>query len=444
MGSRKQVSVSESTESKPAKKSDVKHKLQEFVLQKKQREILNNINNNLGQVSEAGTEETQPSEMESTDAEVSSLLSSSPMVFKALPRISPVPEDENQPVVSQFQFQSSPRSSRSVASPFGEFLGSHGSSSSSLLEEGRGYLGPAHYNPSPPRHGKLRPVGRTQSAPLPLAHPGLLAPPEVVRQGKASPELESLSAASSSSSSASVKAQIRHSLLSRHHQHHRPPPLSSTSEHLKSLDPMSAIAELSQMQTKVLPAEESPKVRHSSTENISRGRPKPISRTRSSPLVSLGTISPTVGSSKTGVAWDPVMLKHSCLCGDDSGHPESPGRLERIMTGLAEAGGLLARCELVRRSATLEELMSCHSHQHVHLYGEWEQTVCSIHITQSFSLGVSPLLRGTGGLAVNRLPCGGWGVDNDTVWNDIHTPSAAKVAAGSIIELVNKGCDFQP
>ena len=430
MGSRKQVS--ESTESKPAKRSDVKHKLQEFVLQKKQREILNNINNNLG------TEETQPSEMESTDAEVSSLLSSSPMMFKALPRISPVPEDENQPVS---QFQSSPRSSRSVASPFGDFLGSHGSSSSSLLEGPGGPAGPAHYNPSPPRHGKVRPVGRTQSAPLPLAHPGLLAPPEV-RQGKASPELEN----SGSSSSASVKAQIRHSLLSRHHQHsHRAPPLSSTSEHLKSLDPMSAIAELSQMRTKVLPAEESPKVRHSSTENISRGRPKPISRTRSSPLVSLGTISPTVGSSKkTGVAWDPVMLKHSCLCGDDSSHPESPGRLERIVTSLAEAGGLLARCELVRRSATLEELMSCHSHQHVHLYGESVELLALTIITEFFSPGVSPLLRGTGGLAVNRLPCGGWGVDSDTVWNDIHTPTAAKVAAGSVIELVNKGWDLRP
>ena len=94
------------------------------------------------------------------------------------------------------------------------------------------------------------------------------------------------------------------------------------------------------------------------------------------------------------------------------------------MSCLAESG-LLNRCELVRRSATLEELMSCHSHQHVHLYG------------------VSPLLRGTGGLAVNRLPCGGWGVDNDTIWNDIHTPSAAKVAAGSIIELVSKGGDLQ-
>ena len=90
------------------------------------------------------------------------------------------------------------------------------------------------------------------------------------------------------------------------------------------------------------------------------------------------------------------------------------------MTSLAESG-LLARCDLVRRSATLEELMSCHSQQHVHLYG------------------VSPLVRGVGGLSVNRLACGGWGVDSDTVWNDIHTPCAAKVAAGSITELVNKG-----
>ena len=394
------------------------------MLQKKQREILNNINNNLGQVSESGKEE---SEMESTDAEVSSLLSSNPSVFKAMPRISPVLEDESQPVS---QFQCSPLSSRSVASPFGDFVGSHGSSSSSLLDDGRGgYLAPTPYNPSPPRHGKLRPVGRTQSAPLPLAHPGLLAPPEV-RQGKTSPELESLTSGTSSSI---VKQQIRHSVLTRHHQHHRVPP--------PSLDPMSAIAELSQMQTKCFPAEETPsKVRHSSTENISRGRPKPISRTRSSPLVSLSTsISPTAGNSKkTGVAWDPVMLKHHCLCGDDSSHPESPARLERIMSCLAESGGLLNRCELVKRSATLEELMSTHSHQHVHLYGEEKEN--ELNVDYELSPGVSPLLRGTGGLSVNRLPCGGWGVDNDTVWNDIHTPSAAKVAAGSIIELVNKGC----
>ena len=42
-----------------------------------------------------------------------------------------------------------------------------------FFQDYRGYLAaPAPYNPSPPRHGKLRPVGRTQSAPLPLGHPG--------------------------------------------------------------------------------------------------------------------------------------------------------------------------------------------------------------------------------------------------------------------------------
>ena len=64
--------------------------------------------------------------------------------------------------------------------------------------------------------------GRTQSAPLPLAHPGLLAPPEVfhlgetntwsqVRQGKTSPELDG-------AGGSLVKQQIRQSVLSRHHR----------------------------------------------------------------------------------------------------------------------------------------------------------------------------------------------------------------------------------
>jgi histone deacetylase 4/5 len=47
-----------------------------------------------------------------------------------------------------------------------------------------------------------------------------------------------------------------------------------------------------------------------------------------------------------------------------------------------------------------------------------------------------------GGLGLIRLPCGGWGVDSDTVWNDVHTPAAAKMAAGSLIELVNRGKFF--
>ena len=41
--------------------------------------------------------------------------------------------------------------------------------------------------------------------------------------------------------------------------------------------------------------------------------------------------------------------------------------------------------------------------------------------------------------ALSRLACGGWGVDSDTVWNDLHTPGAAAMAAGSVIDLVTRG-----
>ena len=232
-------------ECKPAKKSDVKHKLQEFVLQKKQREILNSISSLAHQEADTRDTEAATSEMESADAEVSSLLSASASVFKVVPRISPVQEDEAAPALAAV-YGCSPRScgSRSVASPFGcELLGSGlGSSSSSLLEEAGGrYLAPP-YTASPPRHGKLRPVGRTQSAPLPLGHPALLAPPPPPPGSSAggSPDPDTMahllgqvrtneSAACGHvtrispligqvPSSSLVKQQIRHSVLSRHHR----------------------------------------------------------------------------------------------------------------------------------------------------------------------------------------------------------------------------------
>jgi len=385
--------LEESVAPKKIEKSDVKSRLQEFVLQKKQRESLSNTSQEeMGEVPEA----------EATDAEVSLLLNST-SYFKALPRISPVQEDETAPRKLSHS-NHSPRSCRSLASPWGEVgPGSLGSSSSSLLEDSPRLL-PSAYTPSPPRLPRLRPVssmqyGRTQSAPLPLAHPGLLAPPEV-RQGKTSPELDSGAGGSL------VKQQIRQSVLSRHHRAQHQP-----------LDPMLAMAELSQMQVGRAPEEAQTKVRHSSTESGGRGRPKPISRTRSSPLVTLGTsISPTgsPGRGRTGVAWDPAMLQHACLCGDGGAHPESPHRLERVLARLAETG-LLARCDLVRRVATAEELASCHDEDHV-----------------------QRLLGGGPGSGLSRLPCGGWGVDTDTVWNDAHTPTAAALAAGSVIDLVHR------
>jgi histone deacetylase 4/5 len=38
-----------------------------------------------------------------------------------------------------------------------------------------------------------------------------------------------------------------------------------------------------------------------------------------------------------------------------------------------------------------------------------------------------------------RLPCGGVGVDSDTTWNELHTSSAARMAAGCVIDLATKG-----
>lgn len=38
-----------------------------------------------------------------------------------------------------------------------------------------------------------------------------------------------------------------------------------------------------------------------------------------------------------------------------------------------------------------------------------------------------------------RLHCGGIGVDLDTTWNEMHTSSAARMAAGCVVDLAFKG-----
>jgi hypothetical protein len=68
---------------------------------------------------------------------------------------------------------------------------------------------------------------------------------------------------------------------------------------------------------------------------------RPLSRALSSPLVALGPSSPqdvmqhsTGKTGGTGLAFDSLMLKHQCLCGDNSQHPEHPGRLQSIWARL--------------------------------------------------------------------------------------------------------------
>nr|KAF6373826.1 histone deacetylase 7 [Pipistrellus kuhlii] len=132
----------------------------------------------------------------------------------------------------------------------------------------------------------------------------------------------------------------------------------------------------------------------------------------------------------TGLVYDSVMLKHQCSCGDNSRHPEHAGRIQSIWSRLQERG-LRGQCECLRgRKASLEELQSVHSERHVHLYG------------------TNPLSRlkldngKLAGLLAQRvfvmLPCGGVGVDTDTVWNELHSSNAARWAAGSVTDLAFK------
>jgi len=125
---------------------------------------------------------------------------------------------------------------------------------------------------------------------------------------------------------------------------------------------------------------------------------RPLSRALSSPLVALGpTDIPTsscvpvnnhcsnkvVGSGPhrltTGLAFDSLMLKHACICGDNSSHPEHGGRLQSVWARLMETG-LVQRCDRVRsRKATLEEIQACHSEAHALLFGEFcNWVVCAL------------------------------------------------------------------
>nr|XP_033792474.1 histone deacetylase 7 isoform X2 [Geotrypetes seraphini] len=132
----------------------------------------------------------------------------------------------------------------------------------------------------------------------------------------------------------------------------------------------------------------------------------------------------------TGIVYDSVMLKHQCSCGDNRNHPEHAGRIQSIVSRLQERG-LRSLCECLRgRKASLEELQSVHSEQHVLLYGT--NPVNRLKLDN----------RKLAGILAQRmfvmLPCGGVGVDNDTIWNEMHSSNAARWAAGSVIDLAVK------
>ncbi|XP_010571444.1 PREDICTED: histone deacetylase 5, partial [Haliaeetus leucocephalus] len=132
----------------------------------------------------------------------------------------------------------------------------------------------------------------------------------------------------------------------------------------------------------------------------------------------------------TGVVYDTFMLKHQCTCGNTNIHPEHAGRIQSIWSRLQETG-LLGKCERIRgRKATLEEIQTVHSEHHTLLYGT---SPLNRQKLDSKKL-LAPISQKT--YAV--LPCGGIGVDSDTVWNEMHSSSAVRMAVGCLVELAFK------
>uniref|UniRef100_A0A665T057 Histone deacetylase n=1 Tax=Echeneis naucrates TaxID=173247 RepID=A0A665T057_ECHNA len=145
---------------------------------------------------------------------------------------------------------------------------------------------------------------------------------------------------------------------------------------------------------------------------------RPLGRAQSSPA---STVNPIKHLFTTGLVYDSLMLKHQCVCGNAHIHPEHAGRVQSIWSRLQETG-LLGRCERIRgRKASLDEIQSVHSEFHTLLYG------------------TSPLNRHKLDHKNQKmyavLPCGGIGVDSDTVWNEMHSSAAVRMAVGSVIEL---------
>lgn len=131
----------------------------------------------------------------------------------------------------------------------------------------------------------------------------------------------------------------------------------------------------------------------------------------------------------TGLAYDNLMLKHACICGNNSIHPEHSGRLQSVWARLNETD-LAKRCHRLRSpKATLEEIQTVHTEAHAMLFGSNQcQLAANRHKLESAAPSASFV----------RLSCGGVGVDLDTTWNEHHTALAARMAAGCVIDLAVK------
>ncbi|KAG7492311.1 hypothetical protein MATL_G00013610 [Megalops atlanticus] len=162
---------------------------------------------------------------------------------------------------------------------------------------------------------------------------------------------------------------------------------------------------------------------------------RPLGRAQSSPATASVKGAPACETPikhlfTTGVVYDTFMLKHQCMCGNTHIHPEHAGRIQSVWSRLQETG-LLNRCERIRgRKATLDEIQTVHSEHHTLLYGTSP--------LNRQKLDSKKLLGPISQKMYAVLPCGGIGVDSDTVWNEMHSSSAVRMAVGCVIELAFK------
>ncbi|CAF4113896.1 unnamed protein product [Rotaria sp. Silwood2] len=129
----------------------------------------------------------------------------------------------------------------------------------------------------------------------------------------------------------------------------------------------------------------------------------------------------------TGLAYDDDTLKHECHCKRMDLHLENPSRLIVIYKRLKESN-LLDDCEIIRGyCATIDMLTDCHDPGHVYLFG------CD----QRQRSQQSPAILAERLSCLVQLPCGGFGIhdDTDTIWNDEYTARACRLAIGNTIEL---------
>jgi len=73
-----------------------------------------------------------------------------------------------------------------------------------------------------------------------------------------------------------------------------------------------------------------------------------------------------MNKSTTGIAFDPIFLKH-----DQQGHPENAKRLESIIFGLQEKGLLEKVKHINSRSAEIDEIAICHKKEYVEYVKEF-------------------------------------------------------------------------